>query len=85
MKKIFLLYLLLLTISTHSALGTKIYSRNYSINDGLPNNTINDIYKDTRGFLWIGTNAWLVRFDWVNFKNYTSLNGLASYYVISIC
>ena len=85
MKKIFLLYLLLLTISTHSALGTKIYSRNYSINDGLPNNTINDIYKDTRGFLWIGTNAGLVRFDGVNFKNYTSLNGLASDYVISIC
>ena len=85
MKKLLLIYLTLILFSTHSALGNKLYCRNYNLNNGLPNNTINDIYKDSRGFLWIGTNAGLTRFDGINFKIYTSLNGLAGDHIVSIC
>ena len=39
--------------------------------DGLVNNHVNCIYKDTRGFIWIGTRAGLSRFDGFEFVNYT--------------
>ena len=35
--------------------GQEFYSKNLTTIDGLPNNSIYSIYKDTRGILWIGT------------------------------
>lgn len=40
------------------------------INNGLSQNHINCIYKDTRGFIWIGTMAGLNRYDGNTFKVY---------------
>ena len=39
--------------------------------DGLVNNQVTCIFKDSRGFIWIGTTAGLSRFDGTNFVNYT--------------
>jgi len=39
--------------------------------DGLVNNQVTCIFKDSRGFIWIGTTAGLSRFDGINFVNYT--------------
>jgi signal transduction histidine kinase len=41
-----------------------------SVKDGLPDATITTICQDTDGFLWIGTNYGLSRYDGVEFKNY---------------
>jgi signal transduction histidine kinase/ligand-binding sensor domain-containing protein/DNA-binding response OmpR family regulator len=38
--------------------------------DGLSNNQVECIFKDSRGFIWIGTNMGLNRYDGVNFKIY---------------
>ncbi|MCL1934431.1 MAG: response regulator [Candidatus Azobacteroides sp.] len=38
--------------------------------DGLSSNQIECIFKDSRGFLWIGTNMGLNRYDGANFKIY---------------
>ncbi|NLJ08983.1 MAG: diguanylate cyclase [Treponema sp.] len=38
--------------------------------DGLPNSSISAIVQDTRGFLWFGTQAGLVRYDGYSFKLY---------------
>lgn len=50
--------------------------------DGLPNNFIQCIYQDSKGWMWIGTSQGLSRFDGYNFVNYlpnsndsTSLEG----------
>ncbi|BAU55691.1 Two component regulator propeller [Mucilaginibacter gotjawali] len=41
-----------------------------SVKDGLPDATINSICQDDDGFLWIGTNNGLSRYDGVEFKNF---------------
>lgn len=38
------------------------------VNDGLSNNQINAVYKDSRGNMWFGTASGLNRFDGFNFK-----------------
>ena len=76
MKKTLFFILIYSFLSTHYSLGQQYYSRNYTINDGLPDNCIRGIYKDGKGFLWIGTDAGLSRFDGKNFKVYSSQDGL---------
>lgn len=44
----------------------------YSANDGLSLNSINRIIQDSRGFLWIGTEDGLDRYDGRGFINYSS-------------
>ncbi|WP_295674394.1 two-component regulator propeller domain-containing protein [uncultured Mucilaginibacter sp.] len=41
-----------------------------SVKDGLPDATISSICQDEDGFLWIGTNDGLSRYDGVEFKNF---------------
>ena len=43
------------------------------ITDGLSSNQVECIFKDSRGFVWIGTNAGLNRYDGVSFKIYKYL------------
>ena len=42
----------------------------YSINDGLSASTIDCIFKDKRGFIWLGTQDGLNRFDGYEFKKF---------------
>jgi ligand-binding sensor domain-containing protein/signal transduction histidine kinase len=44
--------------------------RFYTVNDGLPHNAINDILRDSHGFLWFSTPNGLSRFDGYEFTNY---------------
>lgn len=78
MKTIFNLYLiilcsLLLSYST-SARAQEKFADGYNIsyitmNEGLPNNFIDDIYKDSHGFLWISTQGGgLSRYDGYDFS-----------------
>lgn len=41
-----------------------------NINNGLPHNDVNCFYKDSKGFLWLGTMAGLARYDGYSFKVY---------------
>ena len=55
-----------------------------TIEDGLPSNSVQDIFKDSRGYMWIGTEAGLCRYDGVNFKIYTTVDGLPGNRIWSI-
>src|SRR5207302_152000 len=48
----------------------------YTVADGLPNNVINKIVRDSRGFLWFCTGEGLSRFDGYGFTNYGVDQGL---------
>lgn len=44
--------------------------RNFSSVEGLPDLTVSTIYKDSKGYLWLGTATSVERFDGVRFKHY---------------
>lgn len=57
---------------------------NYSRNDGLPSVETYKILQDHRGYIWIGTDRGLSRFDGYEFKNYTLKEGLPSNVIIDL-
>lgn len=59
--------------------------RHYKVEDGLTFNTVRSIIQDRRGFMWIGTEDGLNRFDGYTFKEFrskaNSKNSIGSNYV----
>ncbi|WP_372772681.1 two-component regulator propeller domain-containing protein [Mangrovibacterium sp.] len=65
--------LLLLTIKSNTLYAqSKLSFDHYSQEDGLPNNQIQCIFQDRKGWIWIGTNQGLSRFDGYSFTNFFS-------------
>ncbi|MDO4163186.1 MAG: two-component regulator propeller domain-containing protein [Bacteroides sp.] len=66
----------------------KYMFKQLEVKDGLPNNQVNAIYKDSRGFMWFGTASGLARYDGYSFKTFRSKVGdktsLTDNYVESI-
>ena len=59
---------ILFLLSCPSAPGAEF--RQLTINDGLSDNSIYVVFKDSRGFLWIGTHVGLNRYDGFRFKHF---------------
>jgi ligand-binding sensor domain-containing protein len=78
------LFCILLMLGEHLIFAQKLYTRNISITNGLPSNAIRDIFKDSRGIMWFGTESGLCRYDGINLKTYTKDDGLAGNRVQSI-
>jgi ligand-binding sensor domain-containing protein len=66
------LILLIQTVVRAERLPLKLYT----VADGLPNNAINKIVRDSRGFLWFCTAEGLSLFDGYRFMNYGTDDGL---------
>lgn len=66
-KKLLILFVVVLSTSTLFADGYLRFSY-YGSADGLSQNTINTVFKDSQGFMWFGTNDGLNRFDGKTFK-----------------
>lgn len=49
---------------------------NYTIEDGLPSNTIYEIKSDKDGFLWIATDSGIAKYDGYKFQTYDKKDGL---------
>ncbi len=48
--------------------------KHYNVNDGLSQNTVNDVLQDSKGFLWLATQEGLNRFDGYQFEHFDQLN-----------
>jgi ligand-binding sensor domain-containing protein/two-component sensor histidine kinase len=73
--------LLLLMILAPVAQGERLPIKIYATADGLPNNEVNKIVRDSRGFLWFCTADGISRFDGYGFTNYGTNDGLPHPYV----
>jgi hypothetical protein len=68
-----------LFLSLTAELSSQDYPvREYGVRDGLPQSQANEVFQDSRGFLWIITRNGLSRFDGIDFINYYSQDGLPS-------
>ncbi|MCI2228357.1 histidine kinase [Polaribacter sp. MSW13] len=66
--KIIFLAFLFISVATFSQ-QNKL--QHFSVKDGLPSNTVNDIIQDEIGYLWLATDKGLVQFDGNEFKHQT--------------
>lgn len=93
MKKTLFIFLLLASLHAFAdiSLQGKISSYNFSqlkIEDGLPNNYVDDIFKDSKGFLWVSTSNGLSRYDGYEFRHYHTTSDavrLKSNFVKQVC
>jgi len=60
------------------------YIRHFTTLDGLPTNTIYQIYQDSQKFLWFTSDAGVVKFDGSGFTSYRKKDGLSSNDVVRI-
>lgn len=56
----------------------------YSPADGLVQSHITTLFQDSKGYIWIGTQGGLSKFDGFEFINYTTFEGLAENYIVKI-
>lgn len=69
----FIFSLSIISVPSFSQVVSPGYTiKNWTIEDGLPVSSVNNIIQAENGYLWLSTNGGLVRFDGVNFKLYTS-------------
>lgn len=61
--------------------GQNLSLRTYSVNDGLASSSIMSIIQDRRGYLWIGTQHGMSRFDGLEYTNYFIQDGLPHMFV----
>lgn len=77
MKKIFTYFLILNLAQTVMAQSSYNFKR-LTINDGLSNNSITGLFRDSKGFMWIGTASGLNRYDGNEFKIFKHITGDSS-------
>lgn len=59
-------------------------TKHFTVKDGLPSNAVYCVLKDSKGFVWIGTDAGLVKYDGFKFQTFTKKNGLCGNFIRDI-
>src|SRR5258708_28114243 len=76
MRKIFSLTSLLLMLLPACLFSQEYSYTHYDISDGLAGSTVYCITQDKDGFIWLGTETGVSRFDGTHFRNFTTADGL---------
>lgn len=79
MKRLFTtaIYILCVILTTSGNTNEKTLTmmfKQLSISEGLSNNSVRSIFRDSRGFLWIGTESGLNKYDGYSFHQYYQSN-----------
>lgn len=56
----------------------ELYATKLDTKDGLPSSTIYYLFQDSKGFIWIGTDKGVVKYNGTDFEYYTSRDGLTN-------
>lgn len=78
------LFFILLLLLSNVLFAQKYFYNHYTIDDGLPNNTIYDIKESPSGIITLGTDNGISFFNGVNFENLNTNDGLGNPFVIGI-
>ncbi|WP_297798429.1 two-component regulator propeller domain-containing protein [uncultured Eudoraea sp.] len=70
MRKILIIGIMLSGM-IHQMSGQNMHVSRYTEANGLPSNEVRHVVRDSLGFVWVATDSGLVRFDGVNFKDYS--------------
>jgi hypothetical protein len=84
MKKTRLIVFILCLITPLLAKAQEPFIRHFTTKEGLPQQQVMCYFKDSRGFLWIGTKGGLSRFDGKTFENYNEKDGIMHNQIRSI-
>lgn len=66
-----------LLITASSAVPQVLLFRTFTSNDGLVSNYVTSLLEDSKGYLWVGTDEGMSRYDGISFKNLTPREGLS--------
>tara|TARA_B100000795_G_scaffold259169_1_gene233879 strand:- start:1422 stop:3800 length:2379 start_codon:yes stop_codon:yes gene_type:complete len=66
------LFFLLFFCSSITTLSQSVSFVNYTSDDGLPSSAIESIYQDQKGYIWLGTNQGISRFNSHEFEHFYS-------------
>ncbi len=71
-----ILVLFLVSVKTLVSISQDKIWNHYTVKEGLPSSNVYKCVEDNEGFIWIGTESGLSRFDGAKFTNYTAKDGL---------
>ena len=74
--------------TSYANISESLNFNNITIEDGLSQSTVETIYQDSRGYIWIGTNDGLDRYNGYEFKHYKhdkyNENSISNNYIVDI-
>ena len=74
MSRYLIIFILFLVFN--NAYGKEYPMLHYTVEDGLPSNTIYQVYKDSRGYLWFSSDKGIARYNGIKFEKFNTTNGL---------
>ncbi|MBQ3420121.1 MAG: histidine kinase, partial [Romboutsia sp.] len=90
-KKVLAMVCILSCINTSTSYANIVENYNFknlTVEDGLSQSTVETIYQDSKGYIWIGTNDGLDRYNGYEFKYYKhdkdDENSIANNYIVDI-
>lgn len=85
MKRYLVIVFLFIGLVFTNPANAQLYNfTSYSLEQGLPQSSVYAIYQDSRGYLWLGTESGVARFDGVHFTVFDRTSGLPGNTVRSI-
>ena len=85
MKRFFSILLALFALPAFAWEGEGYISSNYNVSSGLSADHVNAIHSDREGFLWIGTNNGLDRYDGYSFTHIPLVEKGSPTYIYDLC
>ena len=71
----FFLFIFSVEVGSSQPAQVKIKFEHLGVNDGLSNNHVTSITQDSKGYLWVGTNDGLNKYDGYKFTSYRTIPG----------
>ncbi|MBC7553868.1 MAG: histidine kinase [Taibaiella sp.] len=82
--RIFFFIVVFFIFVSQPCLGQRFPALHYTVEDGLPSNTVYASFCDMDGFLWVATDKGVARFNGMKFEVFTTFNGLPDNEIFSI-